>query len=169
MLIHFVLLMHGFQDLADETCVDHTVHAFYLSVIEIDYPVEEGHTALKLKVFSDDLQNAISEYHHLEHLVTIESLCDASTEIATAYFNARIQLTLDGQKEGLILRSCRQEGDSHWLTFEVAQAPWKRITFSTDYFMELFPTQTHIVRVNHNNEKRFTRLTKGKESVEFVF
>lgn len=142
-------------------------HSFYLSVIEVQYPVENGSTALRIKVFTNDLQNAVSEHYHTEKLIDQEQLCTSGLEQVTGYLDQHVQIRLDGVPASLNFRDCRVEGDSHWLTFQISAKTWKEIVLSADFFMELFPTQTHVVNVSFGNKKQFARLTKDRHSCRF--
>jgi hypothetical protein len=142
-------------------------HAFYLSVIEIAYQPESGKTLMHLKVFSDDLQNAVSEFYKMEHLLALDVLCESSLDHLTSYLKEHIGIRLNDVPVTFQMPDCRVEGDSHWLTFEISEKSWKHIAVTADYFMELFPTQTHVVSVQRGDSKRFARLTQGRKSCEF--
>ncbi len=144
-------------------------HAFYLSVIEVAYPVEDGKTALRIKVFTDDLQNAVSEFQQTKELVSQEQLCGTSLDHVNGYLKQHVQISLDAVPVKFQLRDCRVEGDSHWLTFEISAKPWTKIELTADFFMELFPTQTHVVSILSGDKKQFARLTKNRPTCLFEF
>ena len=163
-IVVLMLFTQGYT--APQISVD-SDHAFYLSVIEVAYPAEDGNTALRIKVFSNDLQEAISEYDHTEKLIDQAQLCTVSIDQVTHYLNQHVKVQLDGVPVTLKIRDCRIEGDSHWLTFQISTKPWKEIALSADFFMELFPTQTHVVNVLHGHKKQFARLTKDRQNCVF--
>lgn len=160
------LHVHGLHVLKLDPVMADT-HSFYLSVIEVQYPVEDGNTALRIKVFSNDLQNAVSEHYHTDKLIDQSQLCTESLEQVTGYLSQHVQVQLDGVPVTLKIRDCRIEGDSHWFTFQISAKPWKEIVLSADFFMELFPTQTHVVNLSFGGKRQFARLTKDKKSCRF--
>jgi len=112
-------------------------HAIYISVLEID-PQQ-----MKVKVFEDNLQDALKNDSN-----TIEG-----------YFRKKIKLKINGDEVGFDLLDTKIEGDSYWITFRLREHPkWKSFSLEANYFLELFPDQTNVVKVL-TEEPQFFRLS----------
>lgn len=121
-------------------------HAIYISVLEID------EKEMKVKVFTDNLDDAIRN--------------DANS--IEGYFRKKIRLQINEQFVGFNLQEVSEEGDSYWITFKLdAPTNWQSFYLEADYFMELFPDQTNVVKVIGDNPQ-FFRLTKANPTCSFT-
>ena len=115
-------------------------HAFYLSVIEINY--DEGTSAeLTVKVFSDDLQSALRNDKNLDELPPLDQLCGSFEISLTDYFAEHLKVSLDDKLLESRFESCEIVGETHLLTYAL---PWDKgfdsCMVTADLFIELFPT-----------------------------
>lgn len=122
-------------------------HAIYISVLEIDSQ------QLKVKVFSDDLKDALRN--------------DSSS--VEAYFQKKINLHINNQPIRFVLKEVTEEGESQWITFLMeTPSQWHSFNLKADYFMELFPDQTNVVKVRVDSPRYF-RLNQSNPSISFEF
>ena len=83
------------------------------------------------------------------------------------YFQKKIRLQINKQLIGFNLQEVSEEGDSYWITFALdGPVTWQSFYLEADYFMELFPDQTNVVKVI-GEKAQFFRLTKNKPSCSF--
>lgn len=138
-------------------------HAIYISVIEIRK--QENITEIKVKVFQDDLQNAIKNYSGVVVLTAPEAFPQKYPNEIESYFREHLKVNdLSYQ-----LKSSELNGDSYWFTFLSENAEWTKINATADYLMELFPTQENILKVLLNGETRFCRLNIKNRSCEISY
>lgn len=138
-------------------------HAIYISVIEISKNQEV--TEIRVKVFQDDLQNAIKNYSGVVALTAPEVFPQKYSNEIESYFREHLKVNdLSYQ-----LKSSELNGDSYWFTFLSENAEWTKINATADYLMELFPTQENILKVLLNGETRFCRLNIKNRSCEISY
>ncbi len=142
-------------------------HAIYLSLIEI----EEGEddTSVLVKVFTDDLQNAILNFSEDAKYEGDSSYCDVNRQLIQDYFNQHLRLKVETEEEYLDFQKSEIKGDSYRIYFTIPKTGWEEIEITADYFMELYPTQQNITIVTNGDLKRSCRLTLKESSclVEF--
>ncbi len=140
-------------------------HAIYISVTEIDFVPETNKLNISVKIFTNDLEDGI--YYLTKSSVSLRSP-DQITEhssLINQYISQRMEVRLNGQEVILKLISSANEGDATWTYFE-AQSIDKisSLELRNQILTELFETQTNVVTVNINDDKRFLRFSKGSES-----
>ena len=138
-------------------------HAIYVSVLE----VEQG--SIMVKVFANDLEDAIFNYAQ-QRLSLVSGDCSKGKALFTSYFRDHLVIKIDGKEQKYSYQSCEVNDISLWLTFEFSSpAVWKEVEITADYLIELFPTQSNVVSISYQTEKRMFRLTKGAitETIKF--
>ncbi len=120
-------------------------HSIYISVLEVDKQ------QMTVKVFIDNLEDAVKNDSN-----TIEG-----------YFQKKIRLKINEQAIGFNLQEVSEEGDSYWITFKLdGPINWQSFYLEADYFMELFPEQTNVVKVKVEKPHYF-RLNKPNPTCGF--
>lgn len=141
-------------------------HAIYISVMEISKSESDHSCQIKIKVFSDDLEDALLN-HHREVFYEVEK----RPQLLSAYFNAGVDIEINGETSiPLVYQYSEPLSDAVWLYFDV-QTPqvWKDVTIRANYFTELFPTQSNILQVQYGDHKEFARLNKKTIRTKFSF
>ena len=127
-------------------------HAIYISVIELN-KTPGNKIIMNCKVFSDDLQSALRNYSSSYKHSPIDLVASSNAEIIPKYFNERLLVHLDGVRVLFKYNGYEQESDAHFLSFEgTFQSEPKEITIKADYFMELFPDQSNVIKLNWSEE-----------------
>jgi hypothetical protein len=139
-------------------------HALYVSVIEIG-PHQGGDYNMQVKVFSDDLLNALRNDIADQKGMFEDSICLAYTDITTAYFTEHLKLRINDRAVSYQFMDCQQKGGSHWLYFTVT-APdyWTKLEVKADYFIELFPAQSNVLTLHVNGATWTHRFNKKHPS-----
>ncbi len=136
-------------------------HAVYISVVEI---TEER---VQVKVFTDDLQNAIRNYDSNYRQVSDGQFCSENRLLIQRYFQSHLTIKINGQPIVLRYTSASKEGDSYWVSFDMPQMGiWQSIEVTDKHFMELFPTQANIIKIMAGKQ-RFCKLTVNKPDCKF--
>ncbi|MEL7005749.1 MAG: DUF6702 family protein [Bacteroidota bacterium] len=148
--------------------VNYDDHAIYVSVIEIVKSEENYGGTVKVKVFMDDLQDAI--YHRTENRRSYRGGCQANDEELQDYFENYLKLSINSSPVEIKLFDCERLEDAIWLNFEFEnEDDWAELQISANYLMELFPTQTNVVSIRNAADQQFTRLNKSNSSARFTF
>jgi hypothetical protein len=143
------------------------MHAIYVSVLEIE-DIEAKSGELRLKVFTDDLEDAI--YNQVGIRYDLKGDCNLAQEAIQRYLSDHLELIIDNQKVSIGYISCEINDISLWITFSFSSnGQWTKVDLKADYLMELFPTQSNVVSITLGEEKRMFRLLKGdvRKTVNF--
>ena len=142
-------------------------HAIYISVVEIEHK-EITSSEIRVKVFKDDLRDVIKN-NEGEVIANLE-YCPKNISDLENYFNKTIEIQIDDQKLTLKHESCSLEGDAYWFFFS-SEAPsaWNSISIKDIHFLELFPTQSNIVKVIDGANEKLIRLNKNNSQVIVKF
>jgi hypothetical protein len=141
-------------------------HAIYISVLEI--VEKEARTELRVKVFTDDLANAIKNSFE-DDVVMIDDFPSENEALIEAYFKVHLILMSSSSELEYYFIEYKTVGDSYWFTFEVLGSIGQLYSIKADYFMELFPTQQNIVTLfDISGEKKFCRLTIDNDTCEML-
>lgn len=145
------------------------VHALHLSTFEIFETNDNATAKLRLRVFQDDLRDAIKYANADLNVVSNEAFLDNRSAEIERYFQQHFQLVFDGKSSPISLTDSQAENDVYWLHFDlVFPEKWETCTLQADYLMELFDDQSNIGTVILNNEKQFFRFIKGDAIFEIV-
>ena len=137
-------------------------HEFYVSVIEIQHEADQNQGTVFIKIFSDDLQNALQNAESMSAPPQIEELCGRYSSSVEEYLTGHTIIYLDGEPVSMTLHSCELVGETHQIVLGFDNKPWKSIKLEADFLMEIYPTQTQMVYVNNAGNKSTMRLTKRK-------
>lgn len=128
-------------------------HAIYLSTIEINS------NQVSIKVFTDDLQDALKNYGD-----SISKSIDDS-QLINSYFSDRLNMIINQKPKQIELIKSKVEGDATFLYFSFEDvSDWSSLRLKADYFMELFPDQSNVMTVINGSKKYYARLTKSNPS-----
>lgn len=146
-------------------------HALYLAVVQVDHSRSDEEAKVLVKVFTDDLRDAVRAAYPQEFVPTeLSQLCQRNRQLIEAYFQAKLNFQINAQSRPLSFAGHSLENEVFWLQFRL-QAPerWKTIAIDAPFFMELFSTQSNIIQVIDTSGKFFARLTRDDHRVRFAF
>ena len=139
-------------------------HAIYISVIEIN------ERTISIKVFSDDLHDAVKNYTNESINLSEEEFLLQYQDQIKKYFVNHFKLLINGKEQELTLEKTRKEGDASFIYFSLEeQSKWSNVTIEAPYFMELFPDQNNVLTLDYNDEKHYSRLSKVDDSFSVTF
>ena len=145
-------------------------HAFYIAVIEINHTAHAKEAELTVKVFSDDMCDALRNASQSAEAVEPEQVCTKYAEELADYFAGHLSLYLNANPTQLKLNGCEEIGDTYQLSFSMAcPEEWDELRITADFLMELFPTQSQMVHIAHNGNTITARLTAKHKSHTVTF
>lgn len=145
-----------------------TDHAIYIGVVDINK--NDQRISLKVKVFTDDLEDALQNEFGKKIVLSDEKSCFEQVVNLEGYFLQHLKIQINRSDYVYKFRGCEKLEDAIWLSFEgPCPAQWKEISITADFLTELFPTQTNIINLSRNGKKHFLRLTNNKASGKIIF
>ena len=150
-------------------------HALYIGVIKIEH--QEGSTLsnLSIKVFSDDLHNALKNEFDWKELPTISVACGIHSAALQQYFENHLTIWINNEPVSLELQTCENNSEVYILNYTFSPpSKWQTLTLQADFLMELYPTQSNVLQVQYkaNNVQEFQsyfgRMVKGKEKISVL-
>lgn len=156
--------------IACSVCAANFGHAIYISVVEISHESNTELATLKVKVFMDDLEDAI-ENEFRERVSLSQSALDSKNKnLVSRYVNGHLAFHVGSIKLNWELQGLENVGDAGWFSFR-ATCPeeWTQVQVFGDFLTELFPAQTNVFSVNHAGDKRLFKLSKEhkQETIKF--
>ena len=145
-------------------------HAIYLSVAEVVHDPNRDFAVVKIKVFTDDMEDALSNLAESRISLKSETDCQSNKLKIEAYFAKHFSFSVDSQLLNLNFTQCELLPDAIWFQFKIrCPEQWSTVEVKADYLMELFPTQSNIVSITYQGEKRFSNFTRSKRQEAFKF
>lgn len=137
-------------------------HAIYVSVIEIEQNSVDSNGIIRIKVFMNDLQDAIFN-QTAKHVDLANDSCDKNKVLVSGYFKDHLIIMINGLQLSYNYQSCEINDISIWFEFTFSAVnQWRTLAITADYLIELFPTQSNIVSIAYEEQKSMFRLTKGE-------
>jgi hypothetical protein len=135
-------------------------HAIYLSMSEVN--VKNDSLQVVIKVFSDDLRDALKNHNPIEYQPTdLSQFFARNKTIAIDYFNDKFTLFAEKSRLTLKFEEHSVEGDIHFIMFRsYIASPMKTLTADATFLMELFPTQVNVIKVNRDESTHYLKFTK---------
>ena len=142
----------------------HPLHLSHANMV-----LEGNHAILNVRLFQDDLELALSQFHAIDGLrVRADPIVDS---LFASYFNSRFTMSIaDSIHEGRIVASGQAE-DMWWyaVTFE-APEPITAVAFRNDLLFDIFDDQRNITRVlDTSTEKQRTFYAVATDPETHVF
>lgn len=161
-IITFLLSVHANNDVSE--------HAFYISVIEIHHSPASKDAELTIKVFTDDMQDAIRNALQMKESVEQSNFCETYEHDISTYFRKHISISLNQIPTPIHFVSCEEIGDTYQFRFQM-QCPemWNELFISADFLMELFPTQSQMLHITESEKRVTARLTVRNKSQTLTF
>jgi hypothetical protein len=149
--------------LTTKYCLTSEEHAIYIALIEIEDLEKEDSLQVRIKVFTDDLENALRTSP--DYQSASESIfCEINRMAINQYFKDHLLIRLNDGVQALEYLRGEWIGDTYWLSFNIRRTKWDDLYIDADFLMEIYPTQQNIVTVNRNGIKKSCRLNLRKSS-----
>ncbi|MEL6256150.1 MAG: DUF6702 family protein, partial [Bacteroidota bacterium] len=122
-------------------------HAFYVSIHDIRFDQEWGKFDIKIKIFTNDLEDALIKYGHARFFLNTQQEMQGADLAITRYIQEKVKLNIG--KKDLYLNFNKKEylEDASWIYLEAeAGCQPRAFNISSKILLELFADQTNIIR-----------------------
>lgn len=145
-------------------------HAIYLSMVEIAH-IENSPTAqVKIKVFTNDMEDALANLFEERLQLTDKSTCRNASRYVEGYFAKYLKVSVNEKVKSLSLTGCEFLSDAIWFEFSLSSpGQWTSVAVNAPFLMELFPTQSNVVSIAYHGKRQFANLTKARPEQIFKF
>ena len=155
---------------ASDSLIPRTSHAIYIAVVEINHKPRTTTAEVVIKVFTNDLEDALFNAYKKHTKLESEDNCEAHGLLFEKYFSTHFSCVINDQERQISFKYCEKNEDALWLRFDMTcPERWNNLRLTADFLMELFPTQSNVISVFHGDEKKYFRLTNSKKSRQIRF
>lgn len=141
--------------------MDHDIH---VSVCDMTYKEDKGIIEVSIKVFYDDLLNAVG-------LKPGEELPDnytSSDELIEAFINENIQIKINGEEKTLNYEESHSYPPAVWSTFSIAHTgEVNQINMKNTILTDLYDDQVNMVNIRINGKKKAFSLDGKQKLLDF--
>jgi hypothetical protein len=141
------------------------LHPFYVSVTEINHNPEAASLEISIKMFADDLEDALQQrFGETMHLGLEDEHPDADVYLAL-YLKDELQIEVDGQPVTFAYLGKDANLEAAWCFLEIKNVPAPReVQVRNTLLTELFETQKNMVHVRIGGETQSMLLQRRKLS-----
>ncbi len=146
-------------------------HPFHVSVTDIEHDAEGKSVQVSHRIFVDDLETGLKQYHKLERVDTYKPenpvLLDS---LIGAYIENRVFFNINGSPKSFNYLGSELEGDARWCYYEVSGIDDVTEAEVTNVvLMDTFEDQQNIVHFKSKGKLKSYKLDKDKKSITFKF
>ncbi len=136
-------------------------HPFHVSVCDVSYDSDDKHLKISVRLFLDDLENAIRLYKNEEKLVITNPEDSAfSHQSINEYLQRNLIFSIDGKKYIPNYLGGETDMDVMWCYLEVKNLdPFSKIELTNTILTELFDDQENLVTIEKDEKARSIRFT----------
>ena len=145
-------------------------HPFFVSVIDINYKQKERALQLSVKLFTNDLEDALRRTSK-KNIDILNPISKAETDsILFNYISKRLNITINSKKQTLNFIGYEKEEEAIWTYLEMKNsAQTKKINIDTKLLYDFLPQQINIVHIDINGIKKSSKVTNPASKIEFIF
>ena len=145
-------------------------HEFYISVTQIDHNPKNDSLEITVKMFTDDLENAIESFNDVKLRLGGEKEHETATQLIQDYVLENLELSQKGKDIELNFLGKEVEVDVTWCYLEAKGVKSiSALTIENNLLLDVIETQTNIVHVKYKDENSSLMLNKGKTKDEVLF
>ena len=129
-------------------------HDFHTSIARVDYNAKEKSFEVSIRVFTDDLEKALSKDNGGQKFVVINN--DKNDPFIEKYIRKHFALlTANKQKKNYNYLGKEQEADATWIYVEVpTQESISGFAIQNSIMHDLFDDQINLVNLNYQGQKK---------------
>ncbi|MFY0591534.1 DUF6702 family protein [Roseivirga sp.] len=146
-------------------------HPFHVSVTDIEHNAETKSVQISHRIFLDDLEMGLKQFHKIERLDTYEpeNLQVLDSLIGT-YLKKKVSFLINGSKEEFTFLGSELEGDARWCYYEISDVETVNEAEVTNMaLMETFDDQQNIVHFKSKGKLKSYKLDKDTKFINFKF
>ncbi|MCK5538416.1 MAG: hypothetical protein KAI79_16435, partial [Bacteroidales bacterium] len=130
-------------------------HKFYLSLTEIRYSEQENALQIAVKLFTDDLENAINNEFTKNIKLSNTTNSELQNKAIEEYLQGHFKVKVNGKTGQLHYLGSETELEATWCYIEIENIKkLKQLSVENDIFLELFEEQSNIINFIYNNKTR---------------
>jgi hypothetical protein len=141
-------------------------HDIHVSICDMTYKEGKGQIEVSIKVFYDDLLNAVG-------LKPGEELPENYTnadELIEAFINKNIQVRVNGEEKVLKYEESHSYPPAVWSTFSIAHSgDVNQIHMKNSILTDLFDDQVNMVNIRINGDKKAFSLDGKQKLLDFKY
>lgn len=148
----------------------HLLHAIYIGFVQITPINDTGSFALEIRVFQDDFQDALRNLAGKTVLIKPDRPTPNLEHWISTYFNQHIELMIDREATQFTFQSIEAVNEVYILKFQFENnSKWQTLSLKADFLMELYPQQSNVVKLVHQEQTYHFRLTAKKTQMNKAF
>ncbi len=144
------------------------LHPYYVSVTEIRIDTEKKTASVSCKMFTDDLQDAMSTLYKVP--VELLKKSPKVDSLISVYVKERLAVSVGTQKLDYTFIGYEIEEESAWCYFEAALSSNERsVAVKASLLYDFLAEQTNFLHCFYNSEKKSFKLTNPAQEASFSF
>ena len=125
-------------------------HKFYVSLIQIDFNEADQKLEFTFKIFSDDLENAVSVFSGKRFYLDNSMETDLADSLLSSYIFRNFKIWLNGSLYPMLFIGKEVELDVTWCYLEIPHITYlSEIRVSDEMLLELFEDQVNLINIKY--------------------
>lgn len=150
--------------------IAHSRHPIHVSVTEIEYDPAEKELEIMIRIFIDDLENALRHYHGQENIDILNPGKTSTDKLIDAYLQDNFIVSIDNRQQRIRYLGQEEEGQAFICYILVPGiGNWKECEVTNSILQEMFDDQSNIVHVTLNGVTKSQRLMRHNPKGKFSF
>ena len=152
-------------------CISFTnKHPFYLSVTEMNYNAKEKSIQTSVKLFTNDLEDALKKiYKQPVDLINGKDK-DAINKMLNEYIQKHLTLTMEEKLQKFDFVGFEHEEEAVWIYIEYKNCPKpKKVIIENTLLYDFISNQINIVNFDALSSKKNSKLTNPEKKIQFEF
>ena len=145
------------------------MHPLHFSVTNIDYNKENKSFDISLKIFTNDLENAINKNYE-KKINLKEDKSDETNTLINKYIKSNFSIIIDGKKmdkKKFVFKDVKSNENSTWIYYEYIKIKKiKTVSIQNSILMDIFNDQTNLIVFKYlDYQKGFELQNKNEKAV----
>jgi hypothetical protein len=144
------------------------VHPFYVSVVEVEHNVKNKSAEISVRVFTEDLEKALTQYHHTKIDLLHPANKSQTEAMLYAYVQKKLSLKIDGKWQTLKMIGYEQQAESIWTYLEIDNLnSCNEVAVKCDLLYEIEKSQINIIHVKNTKQTQSFKLAYPENTALF--
>lgn len=149
--------------------VSFTLHKYYLSYTKINYSDKSKSLQITMKVFTDDLENAINKQFKIDSKLNSDKEINNANKYLSEYINDKFGIEVNTTKKSYTFLGKEYKNDETNIYLEIENiSKIESITITNKMLMEIFSDQQNIIKIKIDDFKKSSIYTKNNYSNSFT-
>ena len=125
-------------------------HKFYVSLVQIDFNEADQKLEFTFKIFTDDLENAVSVFSGKKFYLDNSMETDLADSLLSSYIFRNFKIWLNGSLYPMLFLGKEVELDVTWCYLEIPDIAYlSEIRISDKMLLELFEDQVNLINIKY--------------------